>query len=141
MIASFPEVAEGTSNRYQVWELVDPEKWVPDGYVIVRVDLRGAGRSQGRLDIWSPREAQDIYGCVEWAATQSWSNGKVGLNGISYYAMNQWWAAMLAPPHLAAICVWEGAADYYETLPDMVAFFANSLKPGFRGNVPRYNTE
>ena len=30
MIASFPEVAEGTSNRYQVWELVDPEKWVPD---------------------------------------------------------------------------------------------------------------
>lgn len=88
MIASFPEVAEGTSNRYQVWELADPEKWVPDGYVIVRVDSRGAGRSQGRLDIWSPREAQDIYQCVEWAATQSWSTLKVGLNGISYYAMN-----------------------------------------------------
>jgi uncharacterized protein len=131
MIASFPEVAEGTSNRYQVWELADPEKWVPDGYVIVRVDSRGAGRSQGRLDIWSPREAQDIYQCVEWAATQSWSNGKVGLNGISYYAMNQWWTAMLAPPHLAAICVWEGAADYYRDLARHGGIFCQFLETWF----------
>jgi hypothetical protein len=113
MIAAHPEVAQGTSSRYQVWELVDPEKWVPDGYAVIRVDSRGAGRSPGHLDIWSPRESRDIFQCVEWAAAQSWSNGKVGLNGISYYAMNQWWSAMLAPPHLAAICVWEGAADYY----------------------------
>ncbi len=44
---------------------------------------------------------------------QPWSNGKVGLNGISYYAMNQWQVAALQPPHLAAMCVWEGAADFY----------------------------
>ena len=85
-----PEVLEGSSNRYQNWELVDPEKWVPDGYVCVRVDSRGAGRSPGYLDVWSAREAQDLYRCVEWAGTQPWSNGKVGINGISYYAMNQW---------------------------------------------------
>ena len=36
-----------------------------------------------------------------------------GLNGISYYAMNQWHVAALHPPHLAAMCVWEGAADFY----------------------------
>src|SRR6185437_6631124 len=65
------------------------------------------------LDIWSPRETQDLYACIEWAGTQPWCNGKVGLNGISYYAMNQWWVAALHPPHLAAMCVWEGAADYY----------------------------
>ena len=85
-----PEVLEGSSNKYQVWELVDPEKWVPDGYVCVRVDSRGAGRSPGVIDIWSPREARDIYDCIEWAGTQPWSNGKVGMNGISYFATNQW---------------------------------------------------
>ncbi len=81
-----PEVLKGSSNRYQNWELVDPEKWVPDGYICVRVDSRGAGRSPGYLDIWSPRETQDLYQCIEWAGTQPWSNGKVGINGISYYA-------------------------------------------------------
>jgi hypothetical protein len=65
------------------------------------------------LDIFSPRETQDFYNCIEWAGTQPWSNGRVGLAGISYYAINQWLVAGLQPPHLAAICAWEGAADYY----------------------------
>ena len=116
MIAAYPEVAEGTSNKYQSWELVDPEKWVPDGYVCLRIDSRGAGMSPGFLDVWSARETQDLYQCIEWAGTQPWSNGKVGLNGISYYAMNQWQVAALNPPHLAAFCAWEGASDYYREL-------------------------
>src|SRR5712692_6302585 len=116
MAETHPDVVAGSTNKYQNWEVVDPEKWVSDGYACVRVDSRGAGRSPGFLDIWSAREAQDLYHCVEWAAAQPWSNGKVGLNGISYYAMNQWQAAALQPPHLAAICVWEGAADYYRDL-------------------------
>jgi predicted acyl esterase len=111
-----PEVLEGSTNKYQNWELVDPEKWVPDGYACVRVDSRGAGCSPGRIDVWSPREAQDIYQCIEWAATKPWSNGKVGMNGISYYATNQWQVAALRPPHLAALCIWEGFADYYREL-------------------------
>ena len=94
---SAPEVLQGSSNKYQVWELVDPEKWVPDGYACVRVNSRGAGRSQGFIDIWSPREARDIYDCIEWAGTQSWSTGKVGMNGISYFATNQWQVAALKP--------------------------------------------
>src|SRR5919205_4428219 len=113
LVKAAPEVLEGSSNKYQNWELVDPEKWVPDGYVCVRVDSRGAGRSPGYLDSWSPREARDFYHCIEWAAAQPWSNGKVGLNGISYFAMNQWRVAGLKPPHLAAMCVWEGYADRY----------------------------
>ncbi|HEY5897195.1 MAG TPA: CocE/NonD family hydrolase, partial [Burkholderiales bacterium] len=116
LVAAAPEVLEGSSNRYQVWELVDPEKWVPDGYVCLRVDSRGAGRSPGVIDIWSPREARDIYHCIEWAAAQPWSNGKVGMNGISYFATNQWQAGALRPPHLAALCIWEGFADYYREL-------------------------
>jgi predicted acyl esterase len=113
MVAQFPETAEGSSNKYQNWEVVDPEKWVPDGYVCVRIDSRGAGRSPGSIDPHSSREAKDLYDCIEWAAVQPWSNGKIGLNGISYYAMNQWRVARLQPPHLAAICVWEGYADRY----------------------------
>jgi predicted acyl esterase len=116
LIKAAPEVLNGSSNKYQNWELVDPEKWVPDGYACVRIDSRGAGRSPGYLDVWSPREAQDLYQCVEWAGTQPWSNGKVGINGISYYAMNQWQVGALKPPHLAALCIWEGSSDYYREL-------------------------
>ena len=72
-----PDVLIGSSNRYQNWEVVDPEKWVPDGYAIVRVDSRGTGRSPGVLDMWSPRETEDLYDCIEWAATQPWCTGKV----------------------------------------------------------------
>ena len=113
MIKKKPEVAIGTSSKYQNWEVVDPEKWVPDGYAIVRVDARGTGRSPGYVDPWSPRETRDLYDCIEWAASQEWCSGKVGLNGISYFAMNAWQVAALSPPHLAAVCAWEGATDHY----------------------------
>src|SRR5438105_5482330 len=116
LIKAAPEVLEGSSNKYQCWELVDPEKWVPDGYVCVRVDSRGAGRSPGTIGIWSAREARDLYLCIEWAGTQSWSTGKVGLDGISYFATNQWQVGALRPPHLAALCIWEGFSDYYREL-------------------------
>jgi hypothetical protein len=111
-----PDALKGSSNRYQVWETVDPEKWVPDGYACVRVDSRGAGRSPGYLDVLSPQEISDFATCIEWAGTEPWSNGKVGLLGISYYAMSQWLVAARKPPHLAAICPWEGATDYYRDI-------------------------
>ncbi len=116
MAAAHPDVPAGSSNRYQNWEVVDPEKWVPDGYVCVRVDSRGCGRSPGRIDHFSPRETRDFYLCIEWAGAQPWSNGKVGLNGVSYYGINQWQVASLQPPHLAAMCIWEGAADWYRDM-------------------------
>jgi predicted acyl esterase len=108
-----PDAVAGTTNKYQNWEVVDPEKWVPDGYVCVRVDSRGAGRSPGHLNHNNARENRDFHDCIEWTAAQPWCSGKVGLNGISYYASSQWRAAALQPPHLAAICVWEGWVDYY----------------------------
>ena len=113
MVKEFPDAVAGSSNKYQNWEVADPEKWVPDGYVCVRVDSRGAGRSPGFLRHNDARETRDIYLCIEWAAVQSWSSGKIGMNGISYYASNQWRAAAAQPPHLAAICVWEGWTDAY----------------------------
>jgi uncharacterized protein len=116
MISGHPDVASGSSNKYQNWEVVDPEKWVPHGYVCVRVDSRGTGRSPGTIDHFSPRETHDFYQCIEWAGVQPWSSGNVGLNGVSYYAINQWHVASLQPPHLKAMCIWEGAADWYRDM-------------------------
>lgn len=113
LLDEHPEVAKQSSNAYQVWEYPDPERWVPHGYACVRIDTRGAGGSEGTIDFFSPRETQDLYECVEWAGTQPWSNGNVGMLGISYLASTQWRVAQLAPPHLKAICPWEGASDLF----------------------------
>ena len=116
MVEQHPDVTAGSSNLYQNWEVVDPEKWVPEGYAIVRVDSRGCGTSSGYIDHFSPRETQDFYECIEWAGVQPWSSGKVGLNGVSYYGINQWQVASMQPPHLAAMCIWEGATDFYRDM-------------------------
>ena len=36
MTATYPEILQGTTARFANWELVDPEKWTPDGYVCIR---------------------------------------------------------------------------------------------------------
>jgi len=116
MAREHPDVTAGSTNKYQNWEVVDPEKWVPDGYVCVRVDSRGCGRSPGFVDHFSPRETDDFAACIQWAGVQPWSNGKVGIAGVSYYGINQWQVASRQPTHLTAICIWEGAADWYRDM-------------------------
>jgi uncharacterized protein len=135
MVAVYSEITQGSTCTFQNWELVDPEKWVPDGYICVRVDGRGSGRSPGKIDLLSPREIKDFYDCIEWAATQPWCNGKVGINGISYYAINQWLVAAQQPPHLAAICVWEGAADQYRDWARHGGILSQFDDPWFEGQV------
>jgi predicted acyl esterase len=103
----------GSSGKYLRWEKIDPERWVPDGYVVIAIDSRGSGKSPGYLDPFSPRETQDYCEAIEWSARQPWSTGKVGLIGISYLSIKQWQVAALQPPHLAAICPWEGGCDLY----------------------------
>ncbi len=108
-----PSNLEEKPNEYMNWETINPEIWIPEGYVAVRVDGRGTGKSQGQYEPWSLGESIDIYDAIEWAASQPWCNGKVGLLGISYYAINQWFAANQQPPSLKAIIPWEGFADIY----------------------------
>lgn len=116
MVSEHPDVPHGSSNLFQNWEVVDPEKWVPDGYVCVRVDSRGCGRSPGYVDHFSPRETDDYVACIEWAGQQAWSSGKVGLSGVSYFGINQWQVASRQPKYLTAMCIWEGAADWYRDM-------------------------
>ena len=113
LTAEHPDVEAGSTNAYQNWEVVDPEKWTIHGYACVRVDSRGCGRSPGYIDHFSPRETADFKACVEWAADAPWSNGKIGTSGVSYFGMNQWQVAASRPRGLEAICVWEGSSDFY----------------------------
>lgn len=108
-----PEILKASSCQFLVFETPDPEVWVREGYIVVKVDSRGAGKSPGVLDVNSPAEFRDFYDAIEWAAVQPWSSGKVGLLGISYYAAGQWMIAAQRPPHLAAMLPWQGTSDFY----------------------------
>jgi predicted acyl esterase len=90
--------------------------WVPRGYVVIRVDGRGVGKSPGKLDPFSRQEAEDYYDAIQWAAQQPWSNGMVGLYGASYNATIQWNVAALQPPALKAIAPLATDADAYRDL-------------------------
>lgn len=101
-------------SEYAIFEFLDPVTWCHRGHAIIVADNRGHWHSQGDgYTEGGPQEAQDEYDLIEWAGTQSWSTGKVGLAGVSYFAVSQWGAAALRPPHLAAIMPWEGFSDPY----------------------------
>lgn len=74
------------------------------GYVVGVVDIRGAGASYGtRVGIFSQPEAHDAYSITEWLAVQPWCTGNIGMFGLSYMGINQFFAASKAPPHLKCI--------------------------------------
>ena len=119
-----------------VFEAEDPAFWVRHEYVLIIVDPRGFNRSPGKMGkaeidgpvgevgvlsqgLW----ARDMYDAIEWAGTQEWSNGCVGLSGVSILAFSQWRAAALKPPHLKAFIPWEGMTDFYRDVM-------------FRGGIP-----
>jgi len=108
-----PDNLEEKPNPLMNWETINPHWWVPKGYAAVRVDGRGSGKSPGQCEPWSLAESIDFYDAIEWAAAQPWCSGKIGLSGISYFAINQWFVANHQPPSLAAIIPWEGFADLY----------------------------
>ncbi len=95
------------------WEAPDPAWWVSRGYVVINADERGAGTSDGTGSLFTDAEAADSHELIEWAGAQPWSNGKVGMLGVSYLAISQYKAAALHPPCLKAICPWEGFTDIY----------------------------
>ncbi|MGW1564556.1 CocE/NonD family hydrolase [Streptomyces sp. NPDC002144] len=91
-----------------------PIEWyVQRGYVYVLADARGTGRSDGEWDFLGPQERTDLYDMIEWTAAQTWSSGRVGMIGQSYYGMIQWLAALEKPPHLTCIAPYDALVDNY----------------------------
>ena len=102
--------------EFENHESINTATWIPRGYALVRVDSPGAGKSPGVLGIWGIDEAEAFYDAIEWAGVQPWSNGNVGLWGMSYYAVNQHSVASLRPPHLKAMIAVGTDTDSYEEL-------------------------
>jgi predicted acyl esterase len=88
--------------------------FVPRGYVHVVANVRGTAGSGGTFGFFDGQERRDMHDLVEWAATQPWCDGNVGMVGISYFAMTQLEAAVERPPHLKAIFPVAVSTDLYE---------------------------
>ena len=95
-------------------ESVNTAAWVPQGYIVMRVDGPGMGKSPGKLAIWGIGAAEAYRDAIDWAGEQPWSNGNVGLWGMSYLAMSQHQVASLHPKHLKAMIAIGTDVDMYE---------------------------
>jgi predicted acyl esterase len=108
-----PQTESYEFSQWTSWEAPDPAAWVAAGYAVVNADLRGWGTSEGVGELLSAQEGRDGHDLVEWVAEQPWCDGHVGMLGVSYLALSQWAVAAERPPHLEAICPWEGFTDAY----------------------------
>lgn len=79
------------------------ENFVPHGYAVAFMPLRGTGDSAGCFDFGGPKEQGDADAVVTWLAEQPWSNGHVGMTGKSYDGSPQWAVAALGNPALKTI--------------------------------------
>ena len=86
----------------------------PRGYAVVMVDLRGTGRSTGCLDHLGQKDAGDLKAIIEWAASQAWSTGRVGMTGHSYVGSTPVAAAAQRPQGLVTIVPSAGLASMYD---------------------------
>jgi predicted acyl esterase len=111
-IAPMMPVGQGAKRGHI--EMGDYNFYVRRGYVQVVLNLRGTGRSGGLFDHAGPGTIEDVYDAIEWLAAQPWSDGNVGMLGLSYFSIIQKRVAALAPPSLKALFCPYGATDLYE---------------------------
>ncbi|KAF4432955.1 putative serine esterase [Colletotrichum fructicola] len=135
-------VKEEMLSGLEKFESVDPAEWVPRGYAIISVDVRGSWDSEGDLFIEGTGAGRDGAEIVEHIASLPWCSGSVGMQGNSWLAQVQWSTASLCPPSLKAIAPWEGFTDKYRDvlcrggIPD--ATFDNLLyRATVRGRLRR----
>jgi putative CocE/NonD family hydrolase len=90
--------------------------FVERGYVVAAVDIRGTGASEGRLIPYeySEIEQQDGEVVIDWLSKQPWSNGNVGMFGISWGGFNSIQMALRNPPALKAIIAVDATEDLYQ---------------------------
>jgi uncharacterized protein len=94
------------------------DAFVPRGYAVVVVDVRGTGASFGTRNVFrSPRERDDAYEIADWIIAQPWSNGSLGATGISYLGAASDFLASTSHPAVKAIAplfsVWDTYLDNY----------------------------
>ena len=115
-------------SGYSPGERVDRsyvERFVPEGYALLGVNVRGTGCSGGTFDFLEPAEGTDGYDIIEWAANQSWSDGKVAMVGKSFPGITQLLVAGTRPPHLVAAAPGHVIGDTYRDV-------------AYPGGIPNY---
>lgn len=112
-LEGLPVILVRTSYNKEVYPRDFIDFFVAHDYAIVLQDVRGRYKSEATF-YHGVHEAEDGYDTIEWIAQQPWSNGKVGMTGLSYLAAVQQAACCVAPPHLSAIFHVEAPADYYQ---------------------------
>jgi uncharacterized protein len=102
---------EARGGRYSLYSY-----FVGRGYVVARVDIRGTGNSEGRLieHEYTEQEQADGEAVIDWLSRQPFSNGKVGMFGISWGGFNSIHMAMRSPPALKAILAVDATDDLYQ---------------------------
>jgi uncharacterized protein len=104
-------------------ELWDHPAFAAGRYAYVQVDSRGFGGSEGCFEYYMANEMHDARTAIEWAASEPWSTGRVGLWGKSYDAAQQVLALAADPEGLAAVvpqapglsaytALWHGGVHY-----------------------------
>lgn len=112
--APYDPITGGPSDRF--YDFINGAKVFERGYTWVQVDLRGFGGSNGCLDWGGPGEQADVKAAVEWAASQPWSTGRVGMYGKSYDAVTGMLGIIQQPKGLAAVIAQEPLYDMYRYL-------------------------
>ena len=93
--------------------MLDPLKVAQNGFALVIQDTRGRFTSEGEFYCFLD-DIEDGYDTVEWAASQPWSNGRIGMVGASYVGATQWLAATTRPPHLVTLVPNVTASNYHD---------------------------
>ena len=90
--------------------------FVERGYVLARVDIRGTGNSEGKLIPYEYSDIEQVDGetVIDWLSKQEWSNGNVGMFGISWGGFNSIQMAGRNPPALKAIIAIDATEDLYQ---------------------------
>jgi uncharacterized protein len=125
----YPRQIQDLGAPTAIIEAGNSEFFVSRGYVHVIANLRGTGGSSGEWGLFDEQERQDLYDLVEWAAEQPWSDGNIGMIGISYFAIAQIGAAAARPPHLKAVFPFEVSSDLYEAAYHYGLFSSSFISP------------
>ena len=113
----------------------DPVWWGRHGYAVAVVDPRGAWLSGGDFHHNGIQEAEDCADAIEWLGRLPWSNGRVGMTGVSYLANIQYLVAPLRPGPLAALNPWEGFSDWYREFAYHGGILETSFLPRACDNI------
>lgn len=102
---------ESRSRNYSLYSY-----FIQHGYIVARVDIRGTGNSEGRLIAYeyTDQEQEDGEVVIDWLSKQKWSQGNVGMFGISWGGFNSIHMAMRNPPALKAIIAVDATDDLYQ---------------------------